>query len=62
MVGGRMKSITVHILEIVLKGIDRLVEAPSRSEAIRAAVRDMVLRELGEEFFRILNRRGGWDA
>jgi Arc/MetJ-type ribon-helix-helix transcriptional regulator len=63
--GGRMKPVSVHISEIVLKGIDRLVEAgiyPSRAEAIRAAVRDMVLRELGEDFFRILDGRGGWDA
>jgi Arc/MetJ-type ribon-helix-helix transcriptional regulator len=63
--GGRMKPVSVHIPEIVLKGIDRLVEArvyPSRSEAIRAAVRDMVLRELGEDFFRIVDEGGGWGA
>jgi Arc/MetJ-type ribon-helix-helix transcriptional regulator len=61
----RMKPISVHIPEVVLEGIDRLVEAgiyPSRSEAIRAAVRDFVIRELGEDFFRMVNRRGGWDA
>ena len=60
-----MKPVSVYIPEIVLKGIDRLVEArvyPSRSEAIRAAVRDMVLRELGEDFFRIVDEGGGWGA
>jgi Arc/MetJ-type ribon-helix-helix transcriptional regulator len=57
-----MKPVSVHIPEAVLEGIDRLVEAgiyPSRAEAIRAAVRDMVLRELGEDFFMMVDGRGG---
>ncbi|HDJ89425.1 MAG TPA: ribbon-helix-helix protein, CopG family [Thermoprotei archaeon] len=43
--GKRMNLITVHIPEQQLKGLDMLVNArifPSRSEAIRAAIRDLI--------------------
>jgi len=45
----RMKLVTVKIPEALLEGIDELVRLglyPNRSAAIRAAVRDLVRREL----------------
>jgi Arc/MetJ-type ribon-helix-helix transcriptional regulator len=54
-----MTVIALKIPEALLDGLDRLVEAGlyrSRSEAIRAAVRDVIRRDLGEDFFRIVNR------
>ncbi|MHA2432496.1 MAG: ribbon-helix-helix domain-containing protein, partial [Candidatus Thorarchaeota archaeon] len=43
------RLITVKMSEIYVKGVDRLVELgmyPSRSEAIRVAIRDLLRREL----------------
>ena len=45
----RMRPITVHLPERYLKYLERLVELglyPSRSEAIRVAIRDLVMKEL----------------
>ena len=45
----QMKLITVKMSDIYVKGIDKLVELglyPTRSEAIRVAIRDLLLREL----------------
>lgn len=42
---GRMILITVHMTEQYVKALDKLVELklyPSRSEAIRAAIRDLI--------------------
>jgi len=47
--GGRMKLVTVLLPEAYLEGLDELVRAsmyPSRSAAIRSAVRDLLKREL----------------
>jgi Arc/MetJ-type ribon-helix-helix transcriptional regulator len=44
-----MRLITVKMSDIYVKGLDKLVEIgmyPSRSEAIRVAVRDLLRREL----------------
>ncbi len=44
-----MDLITVKMSEIYVKGLDRLVEKgmyPSRSEAIRVAIRDLLMKEL----------------
>lgn len=44
-----MRLITVKMSEIYVNGVDRLVELgmyPSRSEAIRVAIRDLLRREL----------------
>jgi len=44
-----MRVVTVKLQEAFLKGIDELIEAriyPSRSEAIRVAVRDLLKKEL----------------
>ncbi|MHA2140959.1 MAG: ribbon-helix-helix domain-containing protein [Candidatus Thorarchaeota archaeon] len=44
-----MRLITVKMSEIYADGLDRLVEIgmyPSRSEAIRVAIRDLLRREL----------------
>ncbi|MFW9770285.1 MAG: ribbon-helix-helix domain-containing protein [Candidatus Thorarchaeota archaeon] len=44
-----MKLITVKMSDIYVNGIDKLVEIgmyPSRSEAIRVAIRDLLRREL----------------
>ncbi len=44
-----MNLITVKMSEIYVKGLDRLVEMgmyPSRSEAIRVAIRDLLMKEL----------------
>ena len=48
-VKGKMKLVTVLLPEAYLEGLDELVRAsmyPSRSSAIRSAVRDMLKREL----------------
>jgi len=63
----KMVVVSMKIPEALLKDLDMLIEAGvyhSRSDAIRAAVRDMILRELGEDFlskiaYRELNRRKG---
>ncbi len=44
-----MRLITVKMNEIYVNGLDKLVECglyPSRSEAIRVAIRDLLKREL----------------
>lgn len=44
-----MKLVTVKLPEALIDGLDELVNSgmyPSRSSAIRAAVRDMLKREL----------------
>jgi antitoxin ParD1/3/4 len=44
-----MELITVKMSEIYVNGLDRLVELgmyPSRSEAIRVAIRDLLMKEL----------------
>jgi len=44
-----MRLITVKMSDIYVNGLDKLVENgmyPSRSEAIRVAVRDLLMREL----------------
>ena len=46
---GSMKLVTVKLPEALIEGLDDLVRSamyPSRSAAIRAAVRDMLKREL----------------
>ena len=44
-----LKLVTVHLPEFYIKGLEQLVEMgryPSKSEAIRVAVRDLLAREL----------------
>ena len=44
-----MRLVTVKMSDIYVNGLDKLVENgmyPSRSEAIRVAVRDLLMREL----------------
>jgi Arc/MetJ-type ribon-helix-helix transcriptional regulator len=44
-----MRLITVKMSDIYVNGIDKLVERgmyPSRSEAIRVAIRDLLMKEL----------------
>lgn len=44
-----MKLVTVKMSDIYVNGLDKLVEIgmyPSRSEAIRVAIRDLLRREL----------------
>lgn len=43
-----MKLVSVHIPEAYLRGLEALVKAgyyPNRAEAIRSAVRDLLMRE-----------------
>ena len=50
--GKELKLVTVLLPEAYLEGLDELVRAsmyPSRSSAIRSAVRDMLKRELWEK-------------
>ena len=47
-----MKLITIHLPEVYIKDLDELVEDnfyPNRAEAIRVAVRDMLVAELWEK-------------
>jgi antitoxin ParD1/3/4 len=47
-----MNLVTVKMSEIYVNGLDKLVEIgmyPSRSEAIRVAIRDLLRRELWPE-------------
>jgi antitoxin ParD1/3/4 len=49
MLGNNMKLVTVKLPEALIEGLDDLIRAgmyPSRSAAIRAAVRDMLKKEL----------------
>ncbi|MEM3622304.1 MAG: ribbon-helix-helix domain-containing protein [Candidatus Bathyarchaeia archaeon] len=49
--GNKVKLVTVLLPEAYLEGLDELVRAnmyPSRSAAIRSAVRDMLKKELWE--------------
>ena len=44
-----MRVVTTHLPEHFIKALDKLVEAkiyPNRAEAIRIAVRDLIMREL----------------
>ncbi|MBS7642751.1 MAG: ribbon-helix-helix domain-containing protein [Candidatus Bathyarchaeia archaeon] len=44
-----MKLVSIYIPEAYIKALDRLVELklyPNRAEAIRFAIRDLILREL----------------
>lgn len=46
-----MKLVSVQIPDAYLEGLDELVNSgfyPNKSEAIRAAVRDMIKNELGD--------------
>ncbi len=48
--GVRMMLISVHIPRRMLEGLDELAKSglfPSRSEAIRVAVRDLLIKERG---------------
>jgi len=48
--GVRMMLISVHIPRRMLEGLDELARSglfPSRSEAIRVAVRDLLIKERG---------------
>jgi Arc/MetJ-type ribon-helix-helix transcriptional regulator len=57
---GNAAAISVKIPRALLEGLNKLVEAGlyhNRSEAIRVAIRDILRRELGEEFYRIVNGR-----
>ncbi len=50
--GGKMKLITIHLPELYIKDLDELVDDnyyPNRAEAIRVAVRDMLVTELWEK-------------
>ncbi len=50
--GGKMKLITIHLPELYIKDLDELVDDnyyPNRAEAIRVAVRDMLVAELWEK-------------
>ena len=47
-----MKLITIHLPELYIKDLDELVGEnyyPNRAEAIRLAVRDMLVAELWEK-------------
>jgi Arc/MetJ-type ribon-helix-helix transcriptional regulator len=47
----KLKTITVHLPEAYFKALDELIERglfPSRSEAVRAAIRDLLRKELSE--------------
>jgi len=49
MAGNNMKLVTVKLPEALIEGLDELIRSgmyPSRSAAIRAAVRDMLKKEL----------------
>jgi len=46
----RMRLVSLKMPEAMIEALDRLVEMrlhPNRSEAIRVAIRDLILRELG---------------
>ncbi|KUO85408.1 MAG: CopG family transcriptional regulator [Caldivirga sp. MG_3] len=50
--GVRMMLISVHIPRRMLEGLDELAKSglfPSRSEAIRVAVRDLLIKERGRK-------------
>jgi antitoxin ParD1/3/4 len=49
--GGNVKLITIHLPESYINDLDELVDGnfyPNRAEAIRLAVRDMLVAELWE--------------
>ena len=48
-VNTKMKLVTLHVPEVYLDGLEKLVSSnlyPNRSEAIRIAIRDLLKREL----------------
>jgi hypothetical protein len=50
--GGCLKLITIHLPELYIKDLDELVGEnyyPNRAEAIRLAVRDLLVAELWEK-------------
>ena len=52
----RMPVVSVKMADTLIEGLDELVKAGlyrSRSEAMRAAVRDLLRRELGDDFYRM---------
>ena len=62
----RMPVVSVKMSDVLLNGLDELVMNGlyrNRSEAIRFAVRDLLRRELGDDFYRIVNgmrnKKGG---
>jgi Arc/MetJ-type ribon-helix-helix transcriptional regulator len=53
----RMPVVSVKMADVLIEGLDELVRAGlyrSRSEAMRAAVRDLLRRELGDDFYRMI--------
>lgn len=53
----RMPVVSVKMADALIEGLDELVKAGlyrSRGEAMRAAVRDLLRRELGDDFHRII--------
>jgi len=62
----RMPVVSVKMADALIEGLDELVRARlyrSRSEAMRAAVRDLLRRELGDDLYRMIRNnsanRGG---
>lgn len=53
----RMPVVSVKMADALIEGLDELVRARlyrSRSEAMRAAVRDLLRRELGDDFYKMI--------
>ena len=53
----RMPVVSVKMTDALIEGLDELVKAGlyrSRSEAMRAAVRDLLRRELGDDFHKMI--------
>jgi len=53
----RMPVVPVKMADALIEGLDGLVKAGlynSRSEAMRAAVRDLLIKELGDDFYKMI--------
>ena len=53
----RMPVVSVKMADTLIEGLDELVKAGlyrSRSEAMRAAVRDLLRRELGDDLYKMI--------
>lgn len=53
----RMPVVSVKMADALIEGLDELVRAGlyrSRSEAMRAAVRDLLRRELGDDLYKMI--------
>jgi len=53
----RMPVVSVKMADALIEGLDELVKAGlyrSRSEAMRAAVRDLLRRELGDDLYKMI--------